>query len=977
MANSLWRFLNTPVHKLISLDTVDGTVDTAEALNALAETLEDENVQAIAPWVEKGAALLDVLNTPEAELAESLLPFAKIATGLLKFYLKKSQAQLTFADCVVLVCLKAYGESLKGFLPATAPGTTDETKKVEAPNTLKDFTLTDADAKTTLLYFHKSELAKHLKALMAERLEAPGFAETDAHRLTERAVWNTHRHITEAWGELPEAAQRFDRITWADWREEQEKYEALDAYLRDRIQPLPNEQIFDETKPRITFQDLYVPLDVQPLDQNGAVLSDQQPINIHTWASNILLNPTEQNQSRKVMFIQGDAGRGKSVFCRMFADWVSRELYPVFVPIFVRLRSLRVLANTLTQTLEDCPDLETVSFIRRDRGWLADENTRFLIILDGFDELLLQNRSMAGLKDFLELVTAFQFQSHHQCLLTGRPLALQGIDRLIARIQNLERVQLEPLNDELREQWFVNWQSFFGKDETTQFRTFIKACPEEIVNSLAREPLLLYLLARLHREKHLHQGMFAVTKSTSDRTARAKIQIYRESVNWVLEKQRQSENLRHSGLNDLKDLRKVLQEAALCVVQSGNKTAKLTMLKSRLKDDKNAVFQIFCKSKEFMGQSDDKTLSSLLTTFYCRPSKEDENGSVEFTHKSFGEYLFADRIIDAFTDWTEMDKRGRDFQCTKQEFYWQIYDLLGYGGLSTEILEYIFELLHDSKIDPIRLFNRLRDFYLDWCENDFLNQDKDKNFPQQKMLNLKDSTIQTGLIQVDVFAGLNVLILLFKVHANAQHPDYPDTIPNVDINFHPCRGFGSEGFESERLLKIIHYADSLASGTFVRIVGPHLAYSNLEEVYLRGVNLENAILRYANLKSAVLDNGDFEDANFSRANLEDASLINAYLSGTYLFETNLTASCLAGANLSVAYLKCAYLEYAILENANLRSACLEEAFLESTNLQGANLFDADLGEIAWDENTRWSDVRGLENTKNLPEELKQQLNIER
>ena len=262
-------------------------------------------------------------------------------------------------------------------------------------------------------------------------------------------------------------------------------------------------------------------------------------------------------------------------------------------------------------------------------GWLKDKNTRFLIVLDGFDELLLQGRSTGGLQEFLQQVSDFQKNSHHQCLVTGRPLALQGVAQRITQDKNLERVKLLPMDDGLQEQWLNNWQTIFGEDEVKQFQTFLQACPNEISNNLAREPLLIYLLARLHREKQLTSDMFADAKQESQ----AKLRVYRESVNWVLEKQRQDENVRLSGLDDPEDLREVLQEAALCVVQSGNETAQLSMLKTRFQDSSNPVATSLKTAQESTGQSEDKALNNLLTTFYLRPGEGDKRGSVEFAPK--------------------------------------------------------------------------------------------------------------------------------------------------------------------------------------------------------------------------------------------------------------------------------------------------------------------------------------------------------
>ena len=120
--------------------------------------------------------------------------------------------------------------------------------------------------------------------------------------------------------------------------------------MQKYIEPLPFQKVFDEGK--LTFQDIYVPLNVQQLNSDGKT-SSGLPRNVNEWALD-LLNSDDSN--RKVMFIQGEAGRGKSVFCRMFADWVRENLYPAFIPILIRLRDVRVIENNLSQTIDTLLD---------------------------------------------------------------------------------------------------------------------------------------------------------------------------------------------------------------------------------------------------------------------------------------------------------------------------------------------------------------------------------------------------------------------------------------------------------------------------------------------------------------------------------------------------------------------------------------------------------------------------------------------
>ena len=82
---------------------------------------------------------------------------------------------------------------------------------------------------------------------------------------------------------------------------------------------------------------------------------------------------------------------------------------------------------------------------------------------------------------------------------------------------------------------------------------------------------------------------------------------------------------------------------------------------------------------------------------------------------------------------------------------------------------------------------------------------------------------------------------------------------------------------------------------------------------------------------------------------------------------------------------------AYLRNANLRKADLRKAYLGDAILQGADLRDADLqnadfsyavlsgrfGCVQWDEHTNWNGVVGLDTAIGVPDELKQQLGLDR
>ena len=711
-------------------------------------------------------------------------------------------------------------------------------------------------------------------------------------------------------------------------REVLEKYLSIDDYLEQQIQTRPLEKVFAEN---FTFRDIYVPLKAQWIKPDGEADKYRQPIELEQWAKALLNDDQKRN---RVMFVQGGPGRGKSVFCRMFADWVRQQEHPRWTPILIRLRDIRTLDKDFEETLRKAVDRD---FARNDPGWLTDRNIRFLFLLDGFDELLMEGRTSGGLEEFLKQVGKFQesckdnAEKGHRVLITGRSLSLQSIERLMPA--NLERVELLPMDDELQERWFIQWGKLVAADPV-HLKAILqdKRLPDR-VRELAREPLLLYLLAAMHRDGELNLEMFEGANG-----AQAKVLIYERTLDWVLTKQRPEWLNQDITTFQTKSLRRILAEAGLCVVQSGGECAPAGMIEERLKGDDDAKTLLEEARERLQGD----LLRNALAAFYLQPGRAG-SGSVEFAHKSFGEFLCAERFKETILDWTSKirDRRGEKDQVSTEVMDRQIYDLLGYGDLTPEIVKYLMALLEKSdELDLVRLFQRLEHFYLRWCDGEFIDADP-PTLPQQTMQMLRkqlpDREKPLGQRHVDVYTGLNVMILLLELHRYAQNRDELKD----KIIFYPSGQVAKGENVTERLLQIIHYSDCLSERTFSRVAGFFLASANLASA-----NLESASLYGANLYSA----------NLTRANLTRANLYSANLASANLASANLTRANLASANLT---------------RANLTRANLDSADLRETDLSSANLKD-----IFWNEGTAWQGVQGLEIAQNVPEALKQQLENE-
>jgi uncharacterized protein YjbI with pentapeptide repeats len=948
-------------------------IDMTEATAELAEPWKDAAPKlAQLKNLDKVDSFFEVFDSPVAKLAVGGLPFLSVGVELLRIYCAVTKTEPTFESSVAIAAQMAYLESLQAVLMRADEHTQAVLEKVRLSelferqmkkSELIELTRTKTQPRKTLTQLRKSDLGEVFDKALGELLTAAGLGSWQVNLLVDQTAWGTPKYFHSVVADLKDEVKPLAEFLQTNGLRIQEKFDSIESYLSKEIEPLPRQQVFDEAKPLVTFSDLYVQLTVQPLKIDGKT-ANEGAMGIHAWAENLLTS----EEPRKVGFIEGEAGRGKSVFCRMLAEMVRLELYPAFIPILIRLRDVRVLENNLTQTLET--HLQYLDFVRSDSGWLTDLNTRFLLIFDGFDELLLQGREGGGLKELVQQLGDFQARTHHQCLVTGRPLALQGVDRMLSQTHNLVRVRLEPMTAAQRNEWLGNWAKLFGEEEANNFEAFLTACPSDIGEQLAREPLLLYLLGRLHRENHLNAQMFAGTGGMQ-----AKVRVYDQSVKWVLERQRQEVSEQIPGLA-AEDLRQVLQEAALCVVQSGNETAKLTMLKSRFTDDANPVAELLKQAQSEIQKSEDKTLNNLLTAFYLKPGEGDKTGSVEFAHKSFGEFLFAERLKAAFDNWVELDRRSRP-RLSETEIARQIYDLLGYGFLTPEVVEYLKELLFPQMPLPelVRLFQQLQSFYSDWCDGVYIDKATGENLPQVKVAQMDQVEIPLGLRQVDIYAGLNVMILLFQLHHYGQQGN----VQTESLKFRPCADLKvsadqtqTDGVDSSKLLRIIGYSQIIgiyiwrdtvgrylsgADLSGVELVGVNLrgakfsdadlSRANLSSANLRGADLSGANLRVADLSSADLSSADLRGADLSSADLRGADLSSANfsgadLSGTNLSGANLSRANLSGVNLSSANLSSANLSVANLSSANLRVANLSGANLSSANLSSANLSSADL-----------------------------------
>jgi uncharacterized protein YjbI with pentapeptide repeats len=307
-------------------------------------------------------------------------------------------------------------------------------------------------------------------------------------------------------------------------------------------------------------------------------------------------------------------------------------------------------------------------------------------------------------------------------------------------------------------------------------------------------------------------------------------------------------------------------------------------------------------------------VTRLLTAFYFRRSGSDNDGdkTFEFTHKSFGEYLTAKRIIrEVQTIHKKLIARKSDPDdgCDEREALQRWVMLCGL----TTMDEYLFNFI----VDEVQLQNQI-------CATEVYEWQKTFcsliGFMLRHGLPLERLTPRPSYhkeFRQSINAEDSLLAMLGAFQQITQK------VSNID--FPTPDAFGI----------LLTRLQELGDLTINPMSFYCLSKLNLSGCLLIARNLSEADLRRADLFGANLSGADFREANLFGANLSGANLRGANLSEADLSRANLRGADFHGADLSEANLIEADLSKADLGGANLRGADFRGA-----DLYGAMLFMA-------------------------------------
>ena len=726
------------------------------------------------------------------------------------------------------------------------------------------------------------------------------------------------------------AAQR--SLQWNAYRDRLVK--AMDAPLR----------ALNPEKIRCSLNDLYVPLRAAVGDPEAPERpSGERRKRSLVWLDDTLYgwaSRTDHGPSDRIRVLSGEPGAGKSSACMKLAARLAAEKRRVLLVPLTRLNIAKDSLGELARYLEN--DLGHDPFNSLSAG------EPLVLILDGLDELAKAGQGATVLlsgfiTDLGQRLSEWNRDGTRVLLLlAGRPgaagaaVAPGAIGRsddarlhvLRYCIGEYDRYGYEPqnlANLDQRSDWWDRFDPKGGMPEPLKR-------DDPHIDSLTEQPLLNWLLAQILAEEGPERA--ATISGVHD--------LYTRLFGHVLDRihRRCSGDGSTEAIDPVRDrLEQMLEEVAVAAWHVGtDRAVPFSAVEKRLEDNK------LLRELKRLSDDTDAALTALLDSFFCRAHQGVEHRLVEFTHKSFGQFLVARRVVRLLPEMpnTGEVRRNRTDAALKD---WlelcgpAVMDRATYGFLSAQVAAEAGR----RPLEVVRWRDALSSLLMECLETG---------------MPLTDGAMRSRhserMVRNAEIAMLCAVAALFRVSAEKAAPIRIDSAI-LAATLHRLAGPVTDMSVSRDAFHIFDLTGvnlMCANLKDVNLVGAKLIGANLTGANLMCANLTDANLTDANLEDANLWNGNLTGANLTGVNLTGANLMGSHLTGTNQRDADLTGADLlgadliradlTGANLTGADLTGTDLRVASLTRANLTGANLRDANLTGANLAGASLLDANL-----------------------------------
>lgn len=419
------------------------------------------------------------------------------------------------------------------------------------------------------------------------------------------------------------------------------------------LQQQVNERIFEEA---FGLRQIYVPLRAyytQTISNDGSKVAEDsvesensEVLNLNNKNNNKKvcnlyeevskwLKQTDMDDNLKV--ISGGPGSGKSSFSKILASELAEQsdIPVLFIPLH-RFKISDYLPEVIKQFLDNH------NILTRD-NFLNEPN--LLLIFDGLDELSMQGANSKevanNFTEELKEVLREKRNLNWKAIITGRELSIQQQKNKLKKQKKIlyllpyfinedDRDGFDDPDNMLLEDQRNEWWQKFGELKDKVFNGLPEILATEHLEPITKEPLLNYLLSL----SYLRQDIEFISDTNLN-------QIYADLLDSVHER-KYTDSRTHTGINNIgrEEFIRILEEIALVVWHESGRTASIDKIMERCKEAGIASY-----FEEFKGNAE-SGVTRLLMAFYFREFDGNKGDKTfEFTHKSFGEYLTARRIM--------------------------------------------------------------------------------------------------------------------------------------------------------------------------------------------------------------------------------------------------------------------------------------------------------------------------------------------
>ncbi len=716
------------------------------------------------------------------------------------------------------------------------------------------------------------------------------------------------------------------------------------------------ELLWEQEEKAVTLSDLYVPTRALRTQTDDAKAQPNTLVDLTCELDDWLVK--DINKDHAVAVLSGGPGCGKSSFAKMFAARLAKNAN--VRPLLIELQHLDDVTQLKTK-IEAYLCRVSLDF---HNDPLSDPSPirPYVFIFDGLDELVLPNSG--GAKEIAETfwVSLNQLMNEMngsgairaRAIVSGRDPIVQialahylaretprtqifhicGYEDLSDKISTdnddddkasnhkpskdkpIKHVQNNAETGDLRPAFWANYAK--ALDAPTALPPILS---DSNLDTLTFEPLLCYLLC-----------LTDLIKDGYDAENTNRNIVYQHLIDEVWARRgREDKRGPIFAFKDQDAFELVLEHIALAAWRSGDaRSADYNAFLSAIKKQPvEEIWQEFLQDIKNQNKIDpaQEGFTTLALSFFFRNSATPGRG-FEFTHKSFGEYLAARRIVNYLKD-EETIKAFSTIRSSEKLKDW--LNLTGKVELTHEIAEFIRgEMWRLSMEELAQLREALAKAMRITVKEGMpvhVGDEETWRDAETRQRNAEGSLLTC-------LSACSCVLMQTDETAKAISP-LPDNAPIST---------------ARQLFDRLLITDPLQGAINRRLQGLDFKKSNFEKT-----NLYIANLSYSSFDGASLDSATLTFATLTFANLTFANLTRANLRGADLINADLRGADLSGADLSGADLSYANLSDAGLRGANLRSARnlsqsqIELAIGDSRTILPAGLTRPD----------RWSDHREL------------------